>query len=130
MTRWMAAAALAAMMGCAGAGIISGEALEPVSGHWDGTIDRDGWWRPLSLDIEREGETWRGSWRSTAAGPGARLEMLEVRGDEVRFEAGDLRFVGRVMGRTLSGTVVDLSGGSPVGAFSVTRDDPGLYEGG
>ena len=129
MIRWMAAAALAATTACAGTGIFTRAADGPASGHWDGAVERDGWWRPLSLDLEQDRGGWRGGWRKLPAGPSMSLEALEVRGDEVRFEAGDLRFVGRVMGETLSGTVVD-AGGRIVGSFSVTRDDPGLYVGG
>ena len=127
MTRWMAAAALAATA-CAGTGIFTRQA-EEASGHWDGAIERDGWWRPLSLDLEQDPDGWRGGWRRLPSGPSMSLEGLEERGDEVRFEAGDLRFVGRVTGETLSGSVID-STGRPVGSFSVTRDDPGLNVGG
>lgn len=124
MTNWKALAVLAAMTGCAGAGNYTMQRTAFTSGHWSGSIGRDGWWRPLSLDIEREHGAWRGKWRSLQGGPGMALKDVEVRGDEVRFETDNLQFIGQVMGDTVSGTVIDLPAGAPAGEFSVSREDP------
>lgn len=130
MTGWKVVAVLMAVTGCAGAGRFTMPGPELASGHWSGSIDRDGWWRPLFLDIEREQGAWRGKWRSLVAGPSMALEDLEVQGDEVRFETGQLRFVGHLVGDTLSGTVIDVPAGTPAGEFSVSLDDPAQFVGG
>ena len=124
MTNWKAFVVLAAMASCVGAGNSTMRTTESASGHWSGSIARDGWTRPLSVDLERERDAWRGKWRSLQGAPGLALKDVEVRGDEVRFETDDLRFIGQVMGDTLSGTVVEVPAGAPAGEFSVSREDP------
>lgn len=117
-------AILVAMTGCAGMGRLTMENSDAASGHWNGMVVRDGWERPLFLDIEAAGGAYRGTWRSLQQGRSMALGDVEVRGDEIRFETGSLRFVGRLNGNTLSGTVVDLPAGAPAGEFSVTREEP------
>jgi len=127
VTKGKVVAVLAALTGCAGAGSFTMNSADTPAGHWDGSIGRDGWTRPLSLDIEREGETWRGRWTSLQQGPGIALQQLEVRGGEVLFETNTLRFSGRVTGDKLFGTVTDLPAGGPAGEFALTREDPNKY---
>lgn len=124
MTNWKMAVVLVAMTGCAGAGSLPTPKEELSSGLWDGSIGRDGWSRPLYLDLERDSGAWHGKWRGAVAGPSMALKDFEVRGDEVRFETDRFRFIGHVMGDTLEGTVVEVPAGTPAGDFSVTRQDP------
>jgi len=126
MTKMKLAAILIAATGCAGLGSSTMRDKDVATGHWDGSIFRDGWQRPLSLELAAESGAWRGEWRSLQTGPGMALRGIEVRGDEVRFDTDRFRFVGRLKGNTLSGTVLDLSAGGPAGEFSVSREDPRL----
>jgi hypothetical protein len=117
-------AILMAMTGCAGMGRLTMESRDAASGRWNGMVVRDGWERPLFLEIETAGSTYRGTWRSLQQGRSMALEDVEVRGDEIRFDTGRLRFLGRLSGNTLSGTVVDLPAGAPAGDFTMTREEP------
>src|SRR5215813_7889618 len=99
--------ALALAAGCASGSQMTRRGNESLAGHWTGAIDRDGWQRPLALDIENSGATYAGSWMSLETQPGVMLHRVEVEGDSVRFELKTLAFEGRVSGRTLSGTVTD-----------------------
>jgi hypothetical protein len=95
-----------------------------VAGHWMGAIDRDGWQRPLALDIGKEGGAYGGSWMSLEAQPGVMLDRVEVNGDDVRFQLKTLAFAGHVTGRSLSGSVTDTASGAASGQFTLTRVDP------
>lgn len=117
-------AILMAMTGCAGMGRLTMQDSDAASGHWNGMVVRDGWERPLFLEIESAGSAYRGTWRSLPQGRSMVLQDVEVRGDEVRFGTGNLMFVGHLSGNTLSGTVVDVVAGAPAGDFSMTREEP------
>jgi hypothetical protein len=130
MTGWKMIAVVAALTGCAG--VQTTRERDVAAGHWVGEIDREDSWQPLSLDIEHENGVYRGELRSVAGARGRPLENVRVLGDEVRFETEKLRFVGRVSGSTLSGTVARKDEGAPIGEFSVNSDDAerGIYSSG
>jgi opacity protein-like surface antigen len=111
-----------AVAGCAGAQ--AKRQQDAVVGHWTGVIDRDGWQRPLSVDIASDGNAYGGSWMSLESQPGVMIDRVEVQGDAVRFDLKALSFDGRVNGRTLSGSVTDRSAGTASGQFQLTRIDP------
>ncbi len=113
---------LLAAIGCAGAQ--SRKQQDAVVGHWTGVIDREGWQRPLSVDIASEGNAYGGSWMSLESQPGVMIDRVEVQGDAVRFDLKALSFDGRINGRTLSGSVTDRSAGNASGQFQLTRIDP------
>src|ERR1043166_1797321 len=102
MTNWRSIVAMAALMGCAGAGTSNLRREELSAGHYGGSVEREGWSRALFLDLERDGGAWHGKWRALIEGPSMSLDGVEVRGDQVRFDAGNLRFIGRVAGDTLT----------------------------
>jgi len=108
--------------GCAGAQAKKGQ--DAVVGHWMGAIDRDGWQRPLSVDISNQGNAYGGSWMSLESQPGVMIDRVEVQGESVRFDLKTLSFDGRISGRTLSGAVFDKAAGVPSGQFVLTRIDP------
>jgi hypothetical protein len=116
--------ALVAALGCAGASQSTRRGTESISGHWSGAIDRDGWQRPLAVDIEESGATYAGSWMSLETQPGIMLDRVEVQGDSVRFALKTLAFEGHLSGRSLSGTVTDTAANKPSGQFTLTRVDP------
>ena len=95
-----------------------------VSGHWMGVIDRDGWERPLWLDIENAHGAYAGSWMSMESQPAVLIDRLDVDGDTVAFQLGRLSFDGRINGRTLAGSVTDSASGSSSGQFTLTRSVP------
>ena len=113
---------LASASACAG--VSRNGQQDAVAGHWMGAIDRDGWQRPLALDIGGEGGTYGGSWMSVESQPGQMLDRVEVDGDAVRFQVKTLAFAGRVHGRSLAGSVTDTATGAPSGQFTLTRVDP------
>ena len=117
---WMMLVLAAA--GCAGAQ--TKRAQDAVVGQWTGVIDRDGWQRPLSVEIADHGSGYEGSLMSLESQPGVMIDRVEVQGDVVRFDLKALSFDGRVSGRTLSGTVTDRAAGKPSGQFLLTRVDP------
>jgi hypothetical protein len=117
MSKRPIAAIAAALTGCAA--IRTMQELDFASGHWTGEIDHGGAVQPLSFDIARDNGAYRGQLRSVSGAPGRALENLEVQGDQVRFETDELRFVGRVTGRTLAGPVTQKPSGAPFGEFSV-----------
>ena len=109
---------------CAGASQGTRQGGDSIAGHWMGAIDRDGWQRPLSVDIEDSGAAYAGSWMSLETQPGIMLDRVEVQGDSVRFELKTLAFEGHLSGRTLSGTVTDTAANKTSGQFTLTRVDP------
>jgi len=111
-----------AAVGCAGAQAKKGQ--DAVIGHWTGAIDRDGWQRPLSVDISNQGNAYGGSWMSLESQPGVMIDRVEVQGDSVRFDLKSLSFDGRISGRTLTGAVYDKAAGASSGQFLLTRVDP------
>jgi hypothetical protein len=119
-TRWLAI--LIASTGCAALTGASTKNTDSISGRWSGEIEHDGWSRRVWFDLDSEGGGWRGRWQSFPGVASLPFREVAVQGDEVRLETERLRFVGRVMGDTLSGTVADLQG-APAGDFSVTRED-------
>jgi hypothetical protein len=120
MTGWKTVAIVTALTGCAGVQTIG---QRDASGHWVGEIDRDGWLEPLALDIERENGDYRGEWRPAVGVRSRPLESVQVQGEEVRFETDKLRFVGRVSGSTLSGTVTQKATHARLGEFSVSQEE-------
>ena len=120
---WIAFA-LAAAAGCAGVSQSGKQAQEKVSGHWMGAIDRDGWQRPLALDIANQDGTYAGSWMSLESQPGIMIDRVDVNGDAVRFQLRTLSFDGHVSGRTIAGSVTDTASGTASGQFTLTRVDP------
>ncbi|HET7787539.1 MAG TPA: hypothetical protein VFL36_16325 [Myxococcales bacterium] len=119
MSALKAVAVLVALSGCAGVQAVGQGGS--VSGHWIGEIDRDGWRQPVALDIESENGAWTGQWRAVREAPRQSIENVAVQGDEVRFETGKLRFVGRVDGSRLSGTVTEKLADAPVGELSAVQ---------
>jgi hypothetical protein len=125
MTGWRSIVVLVALLaGCATPRNDTQRGTGFATGQWDGSMDRDGWSRPLFLHIERDGGMWHGKARTFVEGPSIELKQLEIRDDEISFETDSLRFIGRVSGDTFSGTVVDVRTGAPAGEFSLSRDDP------
>jgi len=120
---WIAFA-LAAAAGCAGVSQSGKQAQEKVSDHWMGVIDRDGWQRPLALDVANENGAYGGSWMSLESQPGIMIDRLDVNGDAVRFQLKTLSFDGHVSGRTIAGSVTDTASGTASGQFTLTRVDP------
>ena len=120
---WIAFA-LAAAAGCAGVSQSGKQAQEKVSGHWMGAIDRDGWQRPLALDIANQDGAYAGSWMSLESQPGIMIDRVDVNGDAVRFQLRTLSFDGHVSGRTIAGSVTDTASGTASGQFTLTRVDP------
>ena len=120
---WIAFA-LAAAAGCAGVSQSGKQAQEKVSGHWVGAIDRDGWQRPLALDIANQDGAYAGSWMSLESQPGIMIDRVDVNGDAVRFQLKTLSFDGHVSGRTIAGSVTDTASGTASGQFTLTRVDP------
>jgi hypothetical protein len=112
-----------ALAGCAAANSVAMQNDERASGHWDGTIGRDGWSRPVSFDLRRDGDAWRGTLHLLPQASGSALKEIDVHGDEVRLDTDALRFVGHLMGDTLAGTVIEIPTGAPAGQFSVSRED-------
>jgi hypothetical protein len=96
---------------------------DPLAGNWAGVIDRDGWQRPLSIMIDAKGDGYAGSWMSLENQPGVMVQRVERNADAVHIELASLVFDGRVVGRTLSGTVAQRDGSSPA-TFALTRIDP------
>ncbi|HEY6909749.1 MAG TPA: hypothetical protein VI356_10290 [Myxococcales bacterium] len=115
MSKSMAIAVVVALAGCAG---VQAAGQQDVSGHWVGAIDRGGQREPVAIDIERDGGSYRGQLRPVSDPP---ADPAALRRDEVRFETEGLRFVGRVDGGTLSGTVTDKREGVPVGQLSAVQ---------
>ena len=115
---------LAAAAGCAGVSQSGKQAQEKVSGHWVGAIDRDGWQRPLALDIANQDGAYAGSWMSLESQPGIMIDRVDVNGDAVRFQLKTLSFDGHVSGRTIAGSVTDTASGTASGQFTLTRVDP------
>src|SRR3954470_19744747 len=115
MTKMTVTAILISLAGCAGTGsLIRGNGAD-AAGRWSGFIERDGWQRALFLDIEEASGSWRGKWKSFPQGQLMMLRDIEVSGDEIRFGAEGLRFVGHLSGNTLSGVVTDVPAGAPAG---------------
>ena len=123
MDRMISVALLLVAVGCAGAPVKK-QGQDPLVGHWAGAIDRDGWQRPLSLDIEGGGAGYGGSWMSVETQPGVMLDRVQLDGEAVHIELKSLSFHGRIAGRTLSGSVTDTASGAPSGQFTLTRVDP------
>jgi len=122
MMNWKTIAALGAVTaGCAG--VQMSQPRDVATGYWSGEIDRHGWPEPFALDIERDGNAFRGAWQSAPELGSRPLENVEVQGDQVRFETDKLRFVGQVSGDTLSGKVTEKSADAPVGEFVVTHEE-------
>ena len=122
MTNWRSIAALGLLVaGCAG--IQMKQQRDVASGYWRGEIDRMGWPEPFAVDLERDGDTFRGAWQSSPELGSRALENVEVQGDQVRFETDKLRFVGQVSGDTLSGKVTEKPADEPVGQFSVRHEE-------
>jgi len=120
----MISIALAVVAGCAAGSQSFRQRQDTVSGHWTGAIDRDGWQRPLSLSLTNENGVYGGSWMSIESQPGMMLDRVDVDGDAVRFQLSNLDFVGRVSGRSLTGSVTDTVSGKSSGQFALTRVDP------
>src|SRR4051812_8174341 len=124
MKKIMVVALLIAGAGCASVSQSAKRGNDSIAGHWSGVIDRDGWQRPLSVDINDSGAGYAGSWMSVETQPGIMLDRIDVEGDTVRFALKALAFDGHVTGRTLSGTVIDTAANKPSGQFTLTRVDP------
>ena len=122
-TSFLFAIVLAAA-GCASTSQSTRSSSDSVSGHYLGTIDRDGWQRPLAVDLTDSGAGYSGSWMSLETQPGVMLDGVSVKGTAVHFALKALSFDGQVSGRTLSGTVVDTATQKPSGQFTLTRVDP------
>src|SRR5690242_17854747 len=105
MSRWMTMALVAGLAACAGVKTVG---QRDASGQWIGEIDRGGQRQAVSLDLHREGGAYRGQLRQIGESAEA-----QQRGDEVRFETEELRFVGHVEGSRLSGTVTDKRADAP-----------------
>jgi len=108
-----------ALTGCAG--VQATQQRNSAAGHWIGEIDRDGWRQPVALEIESENGAYSGQWRALRDSPKQSLENVDVKGNDVRFETGQLRFVGHVEGSTLSGVVTDKTRDAPLGELSATQ---------
>ena len=122
MMNWKTIAALGALMaGCAG--MQPKQQRDVATGYWSGEIDRHGWPEPLALDIERDGDVFRGAWQSAPELGSRPLENVQVQGDDVRFETDKLRFVGHVSGDMLSGKVTEKPADAPVGEFVLTHEE-------
>jgi len=119
--------AAVALAGCAGVHPTSGR--DSVAGRWTGEVDRDGWSQPLAFEIEKDGDSYRGEWRSDAGGPVEQLQTVAVKGEAVRLETDKLLFSGQLQGNTLSGTVSRKGADAPEGQFSVTYDDDPRHQG-
>ena len=119
MSRWTMIAMMFVLAGCAA--VQKAPEGDAASGHWTGEIERDGWSRPVSFDLARDGNAWHGQWKSLQEGPGEELENVAVRGSEVRFETEKLRVVGRVTGSRLRGTVTDKDGQESPAEIAVTN---------
>ena len=122
MNRMISVALLLVAAGCAGASVKKGQ--DPLVGHWMGAIDREGWQRPLSLDIENGSGAYGGSWMSVESQPGIVLDGVRRDGEVVHIDLKSLSFHGRLEGRTISGTVTDKATGAPGGQFTLKRVDP------
>ena len=68
------------------AGVRGTQGTDAPDGHWNGLMMRDGWERPLHLDIESEAGAWRGTWRAPQQGSDMALREVDVRGEDVRFD--------------------------------------------
>jgi len=122
MTNWRIITALAVLLaGCAG--LQGTHRRDAASGYWRGEMDRMGWPEPFAVDIERDGEAFQGAWLSSPEVGSRPLENIQVQGDDVRFETDKLRFVGRISGDKLSGTVTEKPADAPVGQFVVTHEE-------
>ena len=123
MSRWMTMALVAGLAACAGVKTVG---QRDASGQWIGEIDRGGQRQAVSLDLQREGGSYRGQLR-----PIGESAEAQQRGDEVRFETEELRFVGHVEGSRLSGTVTDKRADAPAGELSaIHAEEPTLYSAG
>src|SRR2546430_13689994 len=98
---------LAAAAGCAGVSQSGKQAQEKVSGHWTGAIDRDGWQRPLALDIANEKGAYGGSWMSIESQPRVMIDQVDVNGDAVPFRLKTPSLHRHVSRRTPAGSVTD-----------------------
>ena len=120
MNGWKMIVILAAFAGCASMRPAASRDL--AAGRWTGEVDRGGWPQPLAFEIENDGNSYRGEWRSEGV-PDQRLEKVVVTGDAVRLETGQLVFLGHLQGSKLSGTVSRQGTNVGEGEFSVTHDD-------
>jgi hypothetical protein len=112
-----------ALAACAGGSRSVQSQKDPISGHWVGAIDRDGFQRPLSVMIDAQDGAYKGSWMSLETQPGIMLDGVARSSDTVHLELASLVFDGRVQGRSISGNVTKRSGDA-VGTFTLTRLDP------
>jgi len=122
MNHWKAMMILLAVAGAASARAAGTPDL--AAGHWTGQIDRGGWLQPLWLEIEKDGDSYRGEWSSDAGVPSEQLDKVVVKGDSVRFETERLLFVGHVQGSRLSGTISRKGTHQREGEFTATYDSP------
>ncbi len=121
MTGWKTIVSLAAFAGCAS--LHPAASRDLAVGHWKGEIDRGGWLQPLAFEIEKDGNSYRGDWRSEVGVPGQPLQKVEVTGDAVRLETDKLVFLGHLQGSKLLGTVARKGTHVQEGQFSLTHDD-------
>jgi hypothetical protein len=116
-----------ALAACAGASQSVQSQKDPISGHWVGVIDREGFQRPVSVMIDAQAGSYKGSWMSLESQPGVMLEDVSRSSDQVHLVLASLVFDGRVAGRSISGNVTKKSGDS-VGTFTLTRLDPVVFD--
>jgi len=121
MNGWKMTVILAAFAGCASMRPAASRDL--AVGRWTGEVDRGGWPQPLAFEIENDGNSYRGEWRTEAGVPGQPLQKVVVTGDAVRLETDHLVFLGHLQGSKLSGTVSRKGTNIGEGEFSVTHDD-------
>jgi hypothetical protein len=112
---------LAALTACAG---VKTKPEDNLSGQWAGYIDRDGWERSLSINLENRDGVFAGSWMSRESQPGVMLDSVAVNGDTIRFQLSNLAFDGRLNGPELTGSVTDSASGASSGQFRLMRVEP------
>ena len=120
MKKVMIAVVIAAA-GCAGVERERMAESASASGHWNGSIQLEGWQRPLALEVNAG--AWRARWLSPRQAPDRLPTDIEVSGEQVAFTLDNLRFMGHIDGDRLYGRVVELDGGAPPGEFSLDRDE-------
>jgi hypothetical protein len=91
---------------------------EPVSGHWQGVLLRNGQRAPIAVDLSAEDRDWRG--RFSAGVDSGPLQDVRVTATSVHFELpGEGTFDGAVVGDSIAGSI----SGAGNGSFTLKRRD-------
>jgi len=107
---------------CACAAMQKGWSSGTAEGRWEGSVVRGGFRQGVSVDLEKTGSRWAGSFN--AGDRTVPLEHVAVGADSIHFETpDDLAFDGRLEGESMVGVL----SGSATGPLELTRESSGLY---